>query len=321
MTTMYSIRQYKPSDEEDWDLFCKDAKLSSFLLSRRFLSYHRERFVDQSLIITSGDTIVGVFPAAKSPSEATKVVSHPGSTYGGLILSRKVTGCETKEILISIKNHYERMGFESLVYKVLPQIYREQPWADDEWVFHALGWKNIRVDLASVIDLEHEYSYSSRRIRGIRKAQKLGVSVEKGPDRIDEIWLILSENLRDRHNASPVHSLDEIKLLAGRFEKELKFYKLMYEGRVLAAVVVFANRHVWHAQYICSNNNGRSIGALDFLFDAIIKEARECNVRWFDFGISTEHNGFVLNSGLDSYKREFGSGSIIYKWMEWSLKN
>ena len=72
---------YASEHAESWDLFCAEAGNATFLSTRRFISYHGQRFNDLSLLVTNVGKLVGVFPAAQSLSDPELVVSHPGITY------------------------------------------------------------------------------------------------------------------------------------------------------------------------------------------------------------------------------------------------
>src|SRR5919197_1305542 len=79
-------RSFSPADAEAWDQLVQRSINGTFLHSRRFLSYHGDRFRDRSVIFTIGSSlIVGVLPAALDPADEETVVSHPGATYGGIV--------------------------------------------------------------------------------------------------------------------------------------------------------------------------------------------------------------------------------------------
>ena len=56
-------------------------------------------------------------------------------------------------------------------------------------------------------------------------------------------------------------------------------------------------------------------GALDLLFHQLIYD-RYAQKRYFDFGISTEHGGQMLNEGLLFQKEGFGGRAVVYDTYE-----
>ena len=78
--------------------------------------------------------------------------------------------------------------------------------------------------------------------------------------------------------------------------------------------MLFITSKVVHIQYIAASDEGRALGALDWLFQHIIDHAREHypNAVYLDFGISTEQQGLVLNEGLIFQKEGFGARGVCY---------
>src|SRR5262249_45051657 len=106
-----------------------------------------------------------------------------------------------------------------------------------------------------------------------------------------------------------------IQLLAGRFPDNIRLFGAFRDGEMLAGVVVFENPTVTHAQYISSSDAGRTIGALDAVFDHLIKH--HCAAKaYFDFGISTVDGGRTLNQGLIEQKEGFGGRAFVHDWYE-----
>lgn len=71
-------------------------------------------------------------------------------------------------------------------------------------------------------------------------------------------------------------------------------------------------------QYICSSEAGKSIGALDLLFDKLINEEFK-DVPFFDFEISTGKYGHYLNENLISQKEGFGGRGLVYETYRYYL--
>ena len=47
----YEVRFYKLTDYEVWNTFIGQAKNATFLFHRDFMEYHKDRFLDYSLIV------------------------------------------------------------------------------------------------------------------------------------------------------------------------------------------------------------------------------------------------------------------------------
>ena len=317
MRAEFQISPYASDDQAEWDEFIADAPMATFLHSRRFLSYHGDRFADQSLMLRdSRSRLVGVFPAAADPAVDRRVVSHPGITYGGVVHRGLLGGAAMLHAIAEIRDHYARQGFRTLRYKAVPEIYHRRPSADDVYALGNLGARLYRCDLSCAIDLEDRSPPSERRRRGERKALEQGVDVVLDSAHLEEFWVVLEENLATRHGARPTHSVDEMQLLLQLFPESIEVVTARVQGSVVAGVVLFKTNRVVHAQYIGSTEEGRAASALDAVFGECVRRAMTSGARFFDFGISTEDEGRMLNAGLHRFKSEFGGGGVVHMFYE-----
>ena len=195
------------------------------------------------------------------------------------------------------------------------------PAQDDLYALFRLGARRIRCDISSTIDLQNRCSLSQRRKRGLKKAIKTGIKIIEGTCHLAALWEVLTDNLASKHNVQPVHNLAEIKLLAERFPENIQCICGVLDNRVIAGIVLFNTPITSHAQYIASSKHGYEISALDALFEYCINTALTENKRWFDFGISTEQGGLLLNEGLYAFKTEFGGGGTVHEFFELDLSN
>jgi hypothetical protein len=315
-----TVRTYSDADAGAWDAGLESCPRATFLHSRRFLSYHGDRFRDASAIILSeSGTILGLFPAALDPSDETKVVSHPGSSYGGLMHSRRLGAPALVDVFRALVSHYRELGIRSVYYKSTPLIYQRQPCEEDLYVLSRMGAQKVRCDLSATIDLQNRGQVGSRRKRGLKKALKAGLEIREDWGSLEAFWEVLEENLERKHSVNAVHSLDEISLLAKLFPDNLRLVTAALGSKVVAGTLCFDSANVSHAQYIASSREGYNCSALDPVFEHCIEWARNSGKRYFDFGISTEDQGRTLNAGLHSFKSEFGAGGTVQEFYELQL--
>lgn len=314
------LRPFESSDAEEWDAFCAAAHQATFLHTRRFLSYHGSRFRDRSLIIEEKDRWVGIFPAALHPNDDLCVVSHPGITYGGLLHTGGLRGEQMISALSAITGHYAALGHTRLIYKAVPSFYCKAPSQDDLYALFRLGALRTRCDLSSTIDLRRRLPVSERRRRSLKKALKAGIEIREGRECLPLLWQVLVDNLARKHGASPVHTLAEMNLLIERFPDNIRCVCGMLNDTVVAGVLLFSTPLVDHAQYIASSEAGYEISALDAVFEHCIAIATKEGKRWFDFGISTENAGMLLNDSLYRFKSEFGGGGFVHEFCDLDLQ-
>jgi hypothetical protein len=313
------VRAYRPGDAARWDDFLPQAYMATFLHTRRFLSYHRDRFVDRSLLLQRGDKLLGLLPAAQSPQHADLVVSHPGITYGGLLHTGELRGAAMIEAMQTVAAFYRELGYRRLRYKAVPSVYHRAPAQDDLYALFRAGALRSRCDLSSSIDLQHRLPPSSRRKRALSKAERAGADLSERAEHLPAFWSVLSKALASRHAANPTHSLAEMQELVRLFPGEIRFVFALLHDRVEAGVVLFCTPRVRHAQYIASSVLGRELNLLDLVFARCLEDSQREDVRYFDFGISTESEGRMLNAGLNGFKNEFGAGGVVHEFYDLDL--
>jgi hypothetical protein len=272
------------------------------------MDYHRDRFPDHSLLIRDADgRLRAVCPAT---IKSGRVDSHGGLSFGGLLFDRTIGAAEGAEAFWGVVDYLRFEGFDSFIYRPIPNIYHQQPAEEDRFGLARHGARLIHRDLSSVIDYAEPMAFQERRRRCIRKAEQAGLVIEQAAE-FGEYWEILTENLQRKYRVNPVHSVAEIELLRSRFPDQIVLFQARQAGRVVGGVVMYLTATVAHSQYTANNEEGRQTGSLDLIFDRLIKQFRAEGKRFFDFGVSTERDG-SLNEGLVEFKESFGSRTICF---------
>lgn len=310
----YSVRTYTSDDFDLWNGFIAKAKNSTFLFHRNFMEYHKDRFEDFSLLIFDNKKLIAVLPANKVGEE---LHSHQGLTYGGIVINETIKLGEFVEVFESIYV-FLKQHFTKAVFKEMPKIYNKN--FSDE-LLYVLFLKNARLvrrDTLSVIDYQSDFEISQKRKYEIRKGKKHQLEIKETQD-FSEFWSeLLIPNLQERHNTKPVHSLEEITLLHKYFPENIKQFNVYFEEKIIAGATIFETDNVVHIQYISSNELRSKTGSLDYLFDFLITKYTTPK-RYFDFGISNENNGRILNEGLLYWKESFGAKTVVQDFYELDL--
>lgn len=309
-----SVERYRSALASDWNEFVHASRNGTFLLDRGYMDYHADRFVDHSLVVRDDS---GNLQALVPANETTGAIySHAGLTYGGMVLPRRTGTVATLESLEAIRRYMAQQDLTMLHYKTIPWIYHRHPAEDDRYALFRLGARLVRRDTLSVVPRGSGLDYQKRRSRGVRAAMKASVEVTESSD-YAVFWELLEENLRARHGVDPVHTLQEILLLRERFPSCIRLFLAVHDSLPVAGVVVYETGQVAHAQYISANGHGRRLHALDLLFHHLLTETFP-GKPYFDFGISTESGGEVLNAGLVEQKEGFGARCVVHDHYELS---
>jgi hypothetical protein len=315
-----AIRGYDSGATEAWEDLVGRSCNGTFLHTRRFVSYHGDRFRDRSLLLEDRrGHVVGVFPAAEDPADPEMVVSHPGLTYGGVVHDGSVCGASMIGALDDISRHYRRLGYKKLRYKAVPAIYHSRPAEDDLYALFRLGARQYRRDLSATIDLSNRGRVTQRRVRSRRRALAQGVFTEESWDDVAVFWRVLEQNLASRHGVSPVHSLAEIGMLHDRFREDVLLILARIGREPVGGAVMFAAGPVMHMQYTATTERGRNASATDLVMEHAIELGVKRGCRFFDFGVCTISEGWSLDQDLYRFKASFGAGGVSYDHYELDL--
>ena len=315
-----TLQHYSPSHKNEWDVFVQNAKNSHFFFCRDFMEYHKDRFSDYSLIFyDSKNRVIALLPACIKNST---VYTHAGLTFGGLVVSDRMTTPLMLDIFDRLKTHFNNQNITDVVYKCSPYIYHTKASEEDRYALFKNNATLIARNITSTIYLQESIRYSKGRKWSTKKTYT-DVLIKRTTE-LSQFWELLTSVLQKRHNTQPVHSLQEIIYLISKFPKHIHCYVLYQNENLLAGALIFENPVIVHTQYLAVNDKGKEIGALDLLLDYLIKKVYS-NKKYFDFGISNEQNGQVLNTGLITQKEGFDARAVacdIYQWqLSKSLKN
>jgi len=295
-----------------WADFISSSKNGTFLFMRNYMDYHADRFLDHSLLIHDDkDHLIAVIPAHR---DGNKLMSHSGLSYGGVISDLAMTTPLMLKIFDALLTYARSCAFTHILYKTMPSIYCSLPAEEDRYALFRHDAKLYRRDVLAVVDQTQRLNYQERRIRKIKKARNAQLKISKS-SHYKCFWPILEKNLMQRFGVNPVHSLTEIELLAERFPNNIHLHLCSDDKEILAGIVVYLTPQVAHIQYISASENGKELGALDFLFAELL-DVVYVNHRYFDFGISTEQEGRHLNIGLIEQKEGFGARTIVHDHYE-----
>ncbi len=269
------------------------------------------------MIYDNSNDLVGIFPAAEDPTDPTKVISHPGTTYAGLIHAGKLNAIKQQTLFPQLIEHYKKQGYKTIIYKAIPSIFHRIPSEDDIYSLFKIKAKNFRTDLSCATQIKSPLDLSERRLRSHKKSRKFGV-ISPNPS-LPKFWKILQENLEQKYGAKPTHTLEEIQNLSKMFPNEIQLITAEVNSKVEAGILIFIQNTTIHFQYIASSQTGQQHNLLDLIINHIADQFSAQNFTWLNFGISTEKSGLIINTGLYQFKYEFGGGGITYKQYEIKL--
>lgn len=309
----FILMQYHAEIRSDWDGVVQKSKNGNFLHLRDYLDYHAHRFDEQSVIVLKQGKPVAVFPCNRVNDE---IISHGGLTYGGLIYGKNLRAVEVLGIFYNLAEYYKNRGIKNILYKAVPHIFHSYPAEEDLYALIRLGARLCRRDLSSAILLDNRVKFSDSRKCTIRKSAKYGVEIRESGF-LDEYHKLLTQVVA-KFGSEPVHTLQELHLLTTQFPDNIRLFGAFNGGLLLAGTIIYDFGHVVHTQYLASSDEGKQVGALDFLLAHLIGTVF-ADRQYFSFGISTEQDGKYLNEGLIFQKEGFGGRGVVHDFYKLSL--
>ncbi len=314
----FEIVRYTDAWEEKWDRFVMQSAFNgTFLQTRHFLNYHPQgRFTDASLLFLQGSQIAAVIPACEVSENGKRCFySHKGSTFGGFVIDKAKYNISSLETLFeTFEKYIIQEGYHEAFIKNTSDVFSEGSNELLDYYFYKNGYTVID-ELSFYIDCSRTgddilSSWSSGRRRDYKYALKNDLLFRRleGDDELASFYDILVSNLA-RHNARPVHTLDELREFRdSRLQDIVDFFGVFHHGELIAGTMLFYFRkNVLHTQYLAQKAEYASLFTMNYLNYNLIRLAKEKGFSKFSFGISTEERGKILNTGLAVFKEGFGT--------------
>ncbi|MDE6680032.1 MAG: GNAT family N-acetyltransferase [Muribaculaceae bacterium] len=309
----WSIVRYAPEMQDIWDNLVQTSANGTFLLTRGYMDYHSDRFSDCSLVALKDGRPLALLPANITSDGVLH--SHQGLTYGGWIVPcRHFDGNDMLEVFGLAADYCRQSGISAIDYKPIPWIYTRQPAQEDIYALFRHKAVLTECNLSCTVNLAADPGFNTLQRRHLRKAAASGAVVGPTED-IDLFWSMLSACLQERHDAAPVHTAEEMKLLQERFPDNIRLFAATLHGVMHAGVCIYDTGITAHCQYIATTDTGRRLGLLTLLTDYLLHKVYASR-RYFDFGTSNEQVGRVLNYGLLRQKSALGGSGVTYqRWL------
>ncbi len=316
---MIKINRYSDNEKETWNQFNRTSKNPMFMFDRNYMDYHRDRFLDHSLMMYNDGDLIALLPACEKDGA---LFSHAGLTFGGFITNEKMKQHTMNECFDKLIHYAFTQRWEAITYKTIPHIYHQQPAEEDWFALFANGANLETVDVSTVVNLSSPLKMPKGRKAQISRARREGVEIKilQDFDSYQQFIALENEVLECRHGTHAVHSAEELKLLHDRFPDNIHLFGALMCGKIIAGCVIYEYGQVIHTQYMAADEEARKIGALDLTVATII-EKYQSNKLWLDFGISTEHGHIYLNEGLAAQKEGFGGRTNYYGIWKLNIKN
>ncbi len=303
---------YDPSLCKEWDAVIDSSRNGHFLFRRDYVGYHADRFPDASYLFREEGRSIGAITGHFLSDGGW--ATHHGLTFGGLVVAKDVRAAQVRGMLNALHEQLVSRGVNRVRYRPMPWFHQTSPTQEDAYFLFRLGARIVYRTLCTVVRPQ-DAKFSELRRRSAKKAEKAGLYVQRSND-WEGYWQVLSGRLLARYGARPVHSLEEIKLLAGRFPEHIQLWAAFEGNQMRGGIVSYKTPNVFHMQYSGADERGQEVGAIDLVLREVLA-GPACASHWFSFGTSCEQDGQWLNDTLVSFKEGFGGHGAVHEEYEY----
>jgi hypothetical protein len=302
----------------------RHASNGTFFHFQKFFEYHPpDRFEMCHLVFREKGHMVAVWPGAVRDEDGLKSwTSHPGASYGGLLLRPDIGVRDAHRIVHDLIYTAKSEGIERLRLTPPPSIYHRYPNDLVEFILLRAGFQFLKQDLTQAVDLtilpidENDIiaRYDNKTRTAVRKALKEGVEVRHdlplSGEPLEQFYDILVRN-RKRLGVTPTHTQHELKILGEIAPKYMDLAMAYVDDRPIAGILNFiCNEKVMLEFYIAHNASDQQYRPAPLLVHETVVRAKRRGFHWLDFGISTE-GGNRVTWGLAKFKENFSCQGFL----------
>ena len=320
---MITIKKYNKTYSKQWDDFIIKSNNGTVFQLQKFLNYHITRkFNDYSLLIMQNNKIIAVMPGAMIiDNNKKKYYSHPGTSYGGIIIQKHLSFNVLDQIIKLINNYLKQKGFHSIFLINSPSIYWEK---HEETLDYLLQWHKYNIQelyISHATNIKYcnqiDDLLSKRKKRYIvndRQLQNFSFKQISNKKDLQTLYSLLKKS-KLKFKTTPTHSLEELHNLISIFPKEIVAYVSKLKSTVVGGFIIFhANKNTSLIFYnIIDTQMTESQLSVLQLYNCI-KICKERGSQIIDFGVShtpEQSNALQPKLSLIKFKEQFSASGIM----------
>jgi len=301
-----------------WDEFVSESNNGTVFHKQQFLGYHpEERFEDHHLAVYKRDRLYAVITGAIVENRDAKAfVSHPGASYGGVVLGSHCRFEDAAAVITALVTYLRETDTGVIDLTLPPAPYYQVPHQTLEYALVSAGFQYRKRELTSVVAIDAGpdslYARLPKKTRAdVRQAQKLGLGVNWIDDPPDyELSVMYDMLLENREELGlltpPAHTIEELGRIRDQLPGMLLMGLVRSEDRPVASTLVFrCNSRVLLTFYICHKSAARDRHPVHLMLHGLLCEGAKQGYRYVDFGISTVQMKPLYS--LIKFKESFGA--------------
>lgn len=318
---MLSIQEADEHLLREWDRLVDTSINGTLFHKQRFLAYHKERFSgkERYCFILNGEEPWAQISLTVEEVNGKVVAKSPyGGSYGGFIFQSYPTYSIGNELVSKFIQYLQKHNVEQ--FRIIFPIACCSEYPLDTFYFNLLenGFRSTNRDISSVFYFDKGTTVidniSKRARNATRKAEKLGLNIQRNPD-LKDFWYLMEKTF-DKHGAKPTHTYNEFEHLLD-LTPDSVYYDIAYLNTTpIAGIAYFTiNRRVNSSFYFCQDPLYQHYQALSYLLLNALQDSRDKGYLYFDFGTSTIN--MKARENIFAFKEGFSKTGLFRETFEW----
>lgn len=280
-----------------WDQFIEKHPDSSFFhqLGWKKVIQNMYGFKPRYIISEEDNKIQGILPLFEiKQATGKKLISVPFSTEGGIIFSTEKARDDlikkAKELVIENNLDYLELRQERNIKSDLET---------KDYYYH------LRLDITDNPDMLWKNMDKKTR-NAIRKAEKSGLTTDRGLKYFEDFYKIFSINMRDL--GTPVDKKEFFKEIINQFPDQVDIAVAKLKEKVISAVFLLKYKKTIKSEWASSLREYFGYNANQLMYWRVIKDSYKEGFNIFDFGRSMKDEGTYV------FKKKFGAKPVQFHY-------
>ncbi|MBK9735173.1 MAG: hypothetical protein IPO92_09490 [Saprospiraceae bacterium] len=295
-----NVVRYHSELKDDWDKFVRNSNTPLFIFERTFIEYHGDRYLDHSLLVYKNGLLVAVQPACEIDFQ---LISHRGLPFSDVITKLRKEWFDIDDIINAILNYCRIKNIKKIEITLCPNMYKNVSSEETTYFLRKNDFVFCNQKLSAIISLKD--IVESKLNLKVSKVFFQKSEIVFNSNDFESFNNMISNNLNQKYQSKPVHSLNELVYLKEKFSDQIDLVLAKSNNVIVGAVLLFKLGQVIKCQYLTSTVNNAS----DFMISQIILKYRK-DYFYFDLGTSNSIGENEINLKNLAFKCKLGGKAM-----------
>lgn len=260
------------------------------------------RVVRDSLVIHRDGQALFLLPLERTGGG---LVSHPETFACGFL---PLDDASPEDVWPAVQAVSGAFPGEQLTVRLKPGVVSPALADHESGAWRLLRSSVVRSDAVMVVDLRSDVSLSSRRRRGLAKAEKNGLSVRRVTDdeEVRSAWDCI-EDVHERRGLPGPLPLDRVRALVALPGEVASVFAVEVEGQIIGAALAYRMGQAYRLPTYGMLAVPEAVGGTEAVIQVAADVGRAAGCDFLDLGTSTDPTTGETVPGIAAFKAEMGA--------------